>query len=52
MFNTKKAEMQKAIDAAWNCPTNEQKLFQERHFPNGKPTVEEFIKVISSIVRQ
>ena len=52
MFNTEKREMQKAIDLAWANPTPEQKLFQELYFPNGKPTVEEFIKTISTIVRQ
>ena len=51
MFNTKKKEMQKAIDAAWKNPTKEQKLFQEKYFPNGKPSVEEFISTVSSIVR-
>ena len=52
MFNTKDKEMQKAIDMAWANPTKEQKLFQERYFPNGKPTVEEFIKTVSAIARQ
>ena len=52
MFNTKKKEMQKAIDEAWSNPKRDQKLFQELYFPNGKPTVEEFINTISTIVRQ
>ena len=52
MFNTKKKEMQKAIDEAWSNPKRDQKLFQELYFPNGKPTVEEFIKTISTIIRQ
>ena len=52
MFSTKEHEMQKAIDMAWANPTNEQKLFQERYFTNGKPRVEEFIKTISAIARQ
>lgn len=52
MFNQKKREMKKAIDLAWNNPTEEQKRFQEEYFPNGKPTVEEFIKRMADIVRQ
>ena len=52
MFSTKQKEMKKAIDEAWSNPTREQKLFQERYFPNGKPTVEEFIQTVSNLVRQ
>lgn len=52
MFNAKEKEMQKAIDEAWMNPTEEQKLFQEQYFPNGKPTVEELIKTVSAIARQ
>ena len=52
MFSTKKEEMKKAIDEAWSNPTKEQKLFQERYFPNGKPTAEEFIKTVSNIIKE
>ena len=52
MLSTKTKEMQKAIDAAWANPTAEQKLFQEKYFPGGKPTVKEFIKTVSAIARQ
>ena len=52
MFNTKEKEMKKAIDMAWSNPTKEQKQFQELYFPNGKPTVEEFVQIVSGIVRQ
>ena len=52
MFNTKKKEMKKAIDLAWENPTMEQKLFQEKYFPEGKPTVEEFIKRVAELARQ
>ena len=52
MFNNKTKEMQKAIDMAWSHPTKEQKLFQERYFPSGKPTVEEFIKTVTNIAKQ
>ena len=52
MFNTKEKEMKKAIDEAWNNPTKEQKQFQELYFPNGKPSVEEFIQTVSKIIRQ
>ena len=51
MFNTKEKEMKKAIDEAWSNPTKEQKLFQERYFPNGKPTVEEFVRTVAALVR-
>ena len=51
MFNTKKKEMEKAIEMAWGNPTKEQKLFQERYFPNGKPTVDEFIQTVAHLVR-
>ena len=44
--------MQMAIDAAWSHPTEDQKVFQELYFPNGKPTVKEFIKTVSNIARQ
>ena len=49
MFNTKKKEMQKAIDLAWENPTPEEKLFQEFYFPNGKPTVDEFIQKVAQL---
>ena len=52
MYSTKELEMQKAIDAAWNNPTIEQKMFQERYFPCGKPTVEEFIQTVTAIAKQ
>ena len=52
MFSTKNKEMQKAIDTAWSNPTAEQKLFQERYFPTGKPSVKEFIETVSAIARQ
>ena len=47
MFNPKEKEMQKAIDMAWEHPTEAQKLY----FPNGKPTVKEFIQTISDIIK-
>lgn len=50
MFDTKKRkEMQKAIDLAWKNPTPEHKMFQELWFPNGKPTVDEFIQKVAEI---
>ena len=52
MFSTKEKEMKKAINQAWSNPTTEQKMFQEKYFPNGKPTVEEFIQTIANLVRQ
>jgi hypothetical protein len=52
MFGTKKKEIKKAIDMAWQSPSEEQKAFQEKYFPNGKPTVEEFIKTVADLVQQ
>ena len=52
MFNLKEKQMQKAIDMAWSDPTKEQKLFQERYFPCGKPTVDEFIRTVTAIAKQ
>ena len=52
MTNHKKKEMKKAIDEAWRNPTLEQKMFQARYFPNGKPTVDEFIKTVANIAKQ
>lgn len=52
MFSTKEKEMKKAIDEAWRDPTKEQKLFQERYFPKGKPTVEEFVRTVSGLAHK
>ena len=52
MFNTKEKEMQKAIDLAWENPTPEEKTFQELYFPNGEPTVEEFIQTVARLARE
>ena len=52
MLNLKKREMKKAIDLAWENPTQEQKLFQEKYFPEGKPTVEEFIQRVANLARE
>ena len=51
MNNRKKKEMQKAIDLAWENPSPEEKLFQEFYFPNGKPTVEEFIRKVGDLIK-
>lgn len=40
-------EMQKAIDAAWDTKDELALKRQKELFPNGKPTVEEFIAVVS-----
>lgn len=43
-------EMQKALDAAWNT-TDEEALKRQRElFPDGKPTLEKFIKKVSRMV--
>jgi len=44
-------EIQKAIDVAWNNPDLEARTQQRLLFPKGKPTVDEFIDVVSKHVR-
>jgi|GEM_PF-429884 len=44
-------EIQKAIDAAWNNPDLEARTQQRLLFPKGKPTVDEFIDVVSKHVK-
>ena len=42
-------EMQKALDAAWST-TDEEALKRQRElFPDGKPTLEEFIRKVSQM---
>ena len=40
-------EMRVAIDAAWNNPDPAIRARQRQLFPNGKPSIEEFIRVIA-----
>ncbi len=51
MNHQKTKEMQKAIDLAWENPSPKEKLFQELYFPNGKPTVEEFIRKVGDLLK-
>ena len=51
MFNTKEKEMQKAIDLAWENPTEEERIFQKLYFPHGKPTVDEFIQTVARLAK-
>lgn len=41
-------EMQQAIDMAWSSTDPDVVLFQLQLFPAGKPTVEEFIRVLAA----
>lgn len=43
-------EMQKALDAAWNTTDEAAMKRQKELFPNGKPTLEEFIQKVSRMV--
>ena len=43
-------DMQDTIDATWHNPDSEAKKNQQKLFPNGKPTVEEFIRVMAKQV--
>jgi len=40
-------EIQIAVDAAWNNPDPAIRAKQRQLFPNGKPSVEEFIRVMA-----
>ena len=40
-------EMQKALDAAWNSSDEEALKRQRELFPDGKPTLEEFIRKVA-----
>lgn len=44
-------EMQRAIDAAWNTKNPDAIAFQNRYFPEGKPTVELFLKRMTEYAR-
>ena len=43
-------EMQKALDAAWNTTDEAAMKRQKELFPNGKPTLDEFVGKISQII--
>ena len=43
---------QKALDAAWASDNPECRLWQEKLFPNRKPTVDEFVAVIVQYARE
>ena len=51
MNTPKKKEMQKAIDLAWENPTEEERIFQKLYFPHGKPTVDEFIQTVARLAK-
>ena len=40
-------DMQEAVDAAWNNPDPAIRARQRQLFPDGKPSVEEFIRVMA-----
>jgi len=43
-------EMQAAIDAAWNATDPAARARQRELFPHGKPSIEEFIRVMAAQV--
>lgn len=45
-------EMQRAIDETWSTDNPECRLWQEKLFPNGKPTVAEFVATIAQYARE
>lgn len=44
-------DIQTTIDAAWESTDPQVKLMQAKLFPNGKPTPEEFIAVMSKQIK-
>ena len=45
-------EMQIALDATWDHPDPAARKNQLKLFPNGKPSVEEFIRVMAKQMKQ
>jgi len=45
-------ELQKAIDATWDNPDPAARAERERLFPNGKPPIAEFIRVMAAQVKK
>ena len=45
-------DIQSAIDATWNNPDPAAKEKQDKRFPKGKPSIEEFIRVMAGQIRQ
>ena len=45
-------EIQAAVDAAWGNPDPAIRARQQQLFPNGKPTVEEFIRTMAKQVER
>ena len=44
-------EIKEIIDIAWASDDPQVKAFQQQHFPNGKPTPEEFITVVAKTIK-
>ena len=45
-------EMQSTIDATWNNPDPTARESQRKLFPNGKPSIDEFILVVARQIKQ
>ena len=45
-------EMQEAIDLTWDNPDPAARKKQRELFPNGKPSIEEFIRVMTKQIKQ
>ena len=45
-------EMQDTIDVTWNNPEPTARKKQDALFPNGKPSIEEFIRVVTKQIKQ
>ena len=44
-------DMQDTIDATWDTPDPVARKKQQELFPNGKPSIEEFIRVVAGQVK-
>jgi len=45
-------EMEKALEAAWMTEDPAMKELQEKLFPEGKPSAEEFIRTMASYIKK
>lgn len=46
------AEMQKALDLTWENDDPEAKEYREKMFPDGKPSLEIFLKKLAEIAKE
>ena len=49
-MENRRAAMQEAIDLAWKTTDPDVKKFQNEQFPNGEPSVDEFISAMKNLL--